>query len=105
MTDADVPWRDALTNALTGLAKQAPRPLLPAVSVFAGQDVTEGDLAAFLDAADENNPALIELRVAMARWDQADLDGWDVEVPPEAVEARTALRRAWVVERLGLAGI
>ena len=42
------------------------------LSGFAGQSVSEEDLAAFVGQAPPNDPGMIQLRLALAKWDASD---------------------------------
>ena len=102
MTDERPPWADALANTLAALAKQAPRPLLSTVSLFAGITVDEPMLISYLRTIDPNDPALTQLRLALAVWDQTDFAAWLESAPAEARPPRSLDRRAWVGGQLGL---
>jgi hypothetical protein len=95
-------WADALANTLGAMAKQGPRPLLQAVSVFAGTTVDEAALIEFLRFVDANDQALTQLRLALATWDQAENEPWLEEASPEARAPRTLDRRTWLIGQLGL---
>lgn len=94
-------WAIPLRNLLQGFADQAPGPLLPALAMFGGGQVSEGDLVAFVQSAPVNNNALIALRLAFAKWDASD----DIVLlGPDSVEtgSGTIARRLAVVDALGL---
>lgn len=94
-------WAEALKNVLIALANQHPAPLLPALAVFGGMTVTEPELASFVGNADENDPTLTQLRMALAKWDSdEELDYKDAD--GQTTFARTAARRVSVYVALGL---
>lgn len=62
-------WATPLRNLLQGFADQTPGPLLPALAIFGGGQVTEAELVAFAQRAPTNDNALIALRLAFAKWD------------------------------------
>jgi hypothetical protein len=95
-------WADALANTLAALARQGPRPLLPAVTFFAGLTVGEAALIDYLRTIDPNDRVLTELRLALAAWDQADNQPWLESAPEEARAPRSLDRRAWLLDELGL---
>lgn len=100
MTDQRPAWADALTNAFVALKNQQPTPRLgPVLTALAGTAVGGAELMAFVQYADENDPALTQARIALARWDSQDeyLDQ-DGETTP----AHTQERRAAIYARLGL---
>ena len=102
MTVARPEWAEALANALAALARQAPRPLLPMISLLAGETVDETALVEYLTAIDPNDAALTQLRLALAGWDQTDDAAWLESAPMEARRPRTLDRRTWLVAQLGL---
>lgn len=66
-------WADALTNAFVALKHQQPTPPLgPLLTALAGTAVEEVELVAFVQQADENEPALTQARIALAKWDSQD---------------------------------
>ncbi|WP_137876352.1 Z1 domain-containing protein [Rhodococcus sp. Q] len=93
MTQSRPTWADALTNVFIALKNQAPTPLLPLLSAMSGTAVTDEELAAFVRDADENDPALTQARMALAKWDSQDdyLDssGWPTGM--RTIERRTAV--------------
>ena len=94
-------WAVPLRNLLQGFADQAPGPLLPALAMFGGGQVSEEDLVAFVQNAPVNNNALIALRLAFAKWDASD----DIVLlGPDGAEtgSGTITRRLTVVDALGL---
>lgn len=101
MTDLRPAWADALTNVFVALKNQQPTPLLPLLAAMSGSTVDEHELAAFVRDADENESALTQARMALAKWDSQDeylaADG-TVTFP------RTQERRAAIYDRLGLVG-
>ncbi len=62
-------WADAFRELLTGLTDGLPKPLLAGLGYFAQTNVTSGDLVDYIAQAEESDPALTQLRLAMARWD------------------------------------
>ncbi len=94
-------WADALRNLLQGFAEQKPRPLLPVLEAFSGERVSEADLLDFVERAPVNNPTMIALRLAFAKWDASnDIVLFD----PDGTEtgAGTIARRRAVAAALGL---
>ncbi|MBY6363258.1 Z1 domain-containing protein [Rhodococcoides corynebacterioides] len=90
-----------LKNVLQGLSDQRPVPLLPTVSMFAGHTVTEAELVDFVWSADPNDGGLIQLRLALAKWDaSAELTVQDDA--DSSTEPSTPERRRAVVRELGL---
>lgn len=100
MTDQRPAWADALTNVFIALKNQQPTPLLPLLAAMSGSSVADPELAAFVRDADENDSALTQARMALAKWDNQDayLDGAAVGTQP-----RTQERRAAIYAGLGLA--
>lgn len=99
MTDLDLTL--PLKNLLGGLSEQAPVPILPMLSGFAGQPVTEKDLITFLEKAPPNDPGMIQLRLALAKWDANE--GLQLLGPDgNSTGSGTIARRIAVVESLGL---
>jgi hypothetical protein len=100
VTDQRPAWADALTNAFVALKNQRPTPPLgPLLTALAGTAVGDAELVAFIQRADENEPALTQARIALAKWDSQDeyLDQGGPITP-----ARTQERRAAIYARLGL---
>lgn len=100
MTAQRPAWADALTNAFVALKNQQPTPPLgPILSALASTVVENAPLAAFIQHADENEPALTQARIALAKWDSQDeyLGQDDTSTP-----AHTQERRAAIYARLGL---
>lgn len=100
MTDQRPVWADALTNAFVALKNQQPTPPLgPILSALAGAPVGDAELATFIQQADENDSALTQARMALARWDNQD--GF---LGPDGVATspRTQERRAAIYTCLGL---
>ncbi len=101
MSDATSNLSLPLKNLLQGLAAQAPIPVLPILSAFAGRPVSEDDLVSFVHGAAPNDPGMIQLRLALAKWDAsndlklAGTDGQDTG-------SGTIARRIAVVKNLGL---
>lgn len=100
MTDQRPAWADALTNSFVALKNQQPTPpLTPLLTALAGTTVGDAELVAFLRRADENEPALTQARIALAKWDSQD------EYPDQndgVTPAHTQERRAVIYSRLGL---
>ena len=95
-------WAEAVKNALSGLYNQQPAPLLPLLAIFAGDQVTEGELADFVEHAEENDPALTQLRLALGRWDAASDDFVLLDAQGNATAPDTAPRRHAVYAALQL---
>lgn len=91
-------WADSLKNLLSGMAGGRPKPLLQGLGYFAGAVVTSSELADYLLNVDENDTALIQLRLALAGWD-ADkdahfLDADGLLTPPHSEARRHAIYAA-----------
>ena len=99
MTETRPAWADALTNVFVALKNQQPTPLGPLLTALAGTSVSDEELAAFVRQADENESALTQARMALAKWDSQDeyLGGDGATTPP-----RTQERRAAIYTSLGL---
>lgn len=93
-------WADSLKNLLTGLAEQAPQPLLPLLAMFGGATVTSTDLAEYVNRADQNDPAFTQIRLAFGKWDAADLVLPDPEGNPTA--PLSLARRLAIYQALGI---
>ena len=93
-------WADALTNAFVALKNQQPTPPLgPLLTALAEAAVGDAELVAFIQRADENEPALTHARIALAKWDSQDeYLGQDGAMTP----SRTKERREAIYARLGL---
>lgn len=90
-----------LKNLLQGMAEQAPVKLLQSLSLFAGRAVNEAELLTFVAHAQPNDPGVIQLRLALAKWDADE----DLKLDdPEGNEtgSGTIARRVAVVRALGL---
>lgn len=87
-----------MTNALDALKKQRPRPLVATIALLADTEVSEQEIAEFIGAASENEPALTALRTALATWDSQD-ELIDVE-GLNVTQARTMERRRAVYAAL-----
>jgi hypothetical protein len=90
-----------LKNLLQGLAEQDPAPLLPMLTLFAKQSVSEEELLAFVDVAPPNDGGMIQFRLALAKWDASE----DLKLSdPHGDEtgSGTIARRVAVVQALGL---
>lgn len=101
MTDLTSRLSLPLKNLFQGLAAQAPTPLLPLLSGFAGQSVTEEDLIRFVEAAPANDPGMIQLRLALAKWDASD-DLTLLDADGQATASGTVSRRIAIFQELGL---
>ena len=98
MTETRPTWADALTNVFVALKNQQPTPLGPLLKALASTSVSNEELAAFVHQADENESALTQARMALAKWDnQAEYVGQDggTTLP------RTQERRAAIYASLG----
>lgn len=86
-------WADALTNVFVALKNQQPKPLGPLLTALGGTSVSDEELAAFFLQADENDSALTQARMALAKWDSQDeyLGGDGATTPPRTHERRTAI--------------
>ena len=94
-------WADAFKELLTGLANGLPKPLVAGLGYFAQATVTPGDLRDYVANADENDPALTQLRLTTARWDADELDSFpNAEGGPTA--PRSDERRVAIYNALGL---
>lgn len=92
-------WADALTNVFVALKNQQPTPLRPLLTALAGTSVSEAELLAFIQNTDENEPALTQARIALAKWDSQDEHvGHDGAI----TSPRTQERRAAIYANLGL---
>lgn len=100
VTDQRPAWADALTNAFLALKHQQPTPPLgPLLTALAGMAVGDAELVAFIQQANENEPALTQARIALAKWDSLDkyLGQGGAMTPSHTQE-----RRAAIYARLGL---
>lgn len=93
-------WADAVTNAFRAIGPQRPVPLLPLIKIMSGVAVVDEELAHFIRGADENDVALTEARLALAKWDSAPNDPVGGE---SSTEPRTDARRLAVYEALEIA--
>ncbi|MGL5825376.1 MAG: Z1 domain-containing protein [Nocardioides sp.] len=93
MTDQRPAWADALANAFVALKNQHPRPLLPLLTMMADSTIDERALAAFVRGAAENDSALTQARMALAKWDNQDdyLDHTHAKTSPRTPERRAAI--------------
>src|SRR4051812_34184257 len=101
MSDTGANLSLPLKNLLQGLAEQTPVPVLPMLSGFAGQPVSEQDLVAFVEQAPPNDPGMIQLRIALAKWDASN----DLELmgaDGQETGSGTIVRRIAVIKSLGL---
>ncbi|MFC7501528.1 Z1 domain-containing protein [Nocardioides sp. CPCC 206347] len=101
MTDQRPGWADALTNVFVALKNQLPTPLLPLLAAMSGSTVDEQELAMFVRGADENESALTQARMALAKWDSQDDH---VAADGIATAPRTQERRSAIYNGLGLVG-
>jgi hypothetical protein len=101
MNDDAATIAQPLKNLLQGLAAQAPTELLPMLALFARRPVSEEDLVTFVETAPPNDPGMIQLRLALAKWDASeDLELYDED--GNETDAGTIARRVAVVGALGL---
>jgi len=98
----DVPnLSQPLKNLLQGLAEQDPARLLPMLTLFAQHPVSEEELLAFIASAPPNDAGMIQLRLALAKWDASqDLTVKDIRGNDTA--SGSVARRIAVVKELGL---
>lgn len=101
MSDERPEWADAFKELLTGLANGLPKPLIAGLGYFAQATVTSDDLRNYVATADENDPALTQLRIAMARWDADELNAFP-NVIGAPTSPRSDERRDAVYTALGL---
>ena len=94
-------WSDAFKELLTGLANGLPKPLLTGLCYFAQTTVTSDDLENYVSDAEENDPTLTQLRLAMARWDADEVNGYP-SAQGEPTRPRSDDRRNAVYTALGL---
>ena len=92
-------WADAFKNLLSALGKGRPKPLLEGLAYLAPTPVDSSELATYIRDADENDPALTQLRLSLASWDAVDEDNFLVDedgavTPPHSVARRDAIYRA-----------
>lgn len=92
-------WADAFTNVFVALKNQQPAPLTPLLAMMSGSSVDGAALADFVRGADENEPALTQARMALAKWDNQD-DYIDPIGKP--TQARTHDRREAIYAGLDL---
>jgi hypothetical protein len=90
-----------LRNLLQGLAEQEPTPLLPILALFAKHPVSEEELLAFVELAPPNDGGMIQLRLALTKWD-ASKDLKLSDPLGKETESGTIARRVAVVQALGL---
>lgn len=94
----------ALRNLLQGFAAQKPRPLLPALHAFSGDEISEADLVRFLEQAPNDSNALIAIRLAFAKWD-ASADFTLLGADGTETGAGTIARRQAIIAALGLSTV
>jgi hypothetical protein len=91
-------WADSLKALLSGLSNGKPKPLLEGLGYFAQSEVTATEFEQFLKSAEDNDPALFELRLAIAGWDADDsndyVDHKGDPTPPRSDERRQAIYEA-----------
>lgn len=89
-------WADSLTNAFVALKNQQPTPLLPLLRAMSAKNVDDAEVADFIRLADENEPALTQARIALAKWDSQEelLDATQQSTQPRSVERRQAVYEA-----------
>ncbi|WP_457188663.1 Z1 domain-containing protein [Nocardioides sp. P5_E3] len=95
------PLSQPLKNLMQGLGEQAPSPVLPMLSLFAKHEVSEQELLAFIDAAEPNDPGMIQLRLALAKWDASEDLRLD-DFQGNETGSGSVARRVAVVKELGL---
>lgn len=101
MTETRPAWADALTNVFVALKNQQPTPLGPLLAALAGTSVSDAELAAFVQQADENDSALTQARIALAKWDNQD----EYLGPDGATTSpHTQERRVAIYASLGISG-
>lgn len=101
MNDDAATIAQPLKNLLQGLAAQAPTELLPMLTLFARRPVSEEELMTFVETAPPNDPGMIQLRLALAKWDASeDLEFYDED--GSETGPGTIARRVAVVGALGL---
>lgn len=99
MTPQRPAWADALTNAFVALKNQEPTPPLgPILAALAGTAIGDDELVNFILNADENEPALTQARIALAKWDSQ----YEYLGQGGATNAHTEERRATVYASLGV---
>lgn len=95
-------WADGLKELLTGLANGMPKPLLQGLGYFAQANVSSQELEDFLLQAEDNDPALFQLRLAIAGWDADSsneyLDGQGSQTAPRTDERRQSIYAALGIE-------
>jgi hypothetical protein len=94
VTDQRPAWADALANAFLALKHQQPTPPLgPLLTALAGTPVGDPQLIAFIQQANENEPALTQARIALAKWDSLDkyLGQGGAMTPSHTQERRAAI--------------
>ncbi|MET3861416.1 hypothetical protein ABIE38_002349 [Dietzia sp. 2505] len=101
MSNAASSLSQPLKNLLQGLAEQAPAPVLPMLALFAQQEVTEEELLHFVAQAPPNDPGMIQLRLALAKWDASN-DLKLIGADGQETGSGTIARREAVVKALGL---
>lgn len=101
MSDAALNLSQPLKNLLVGLADQAPIPMLPMLSAFAGQQVSEDALLSFVEQAPPNDPGMIQIRLALAKWDASN-DLKLLGADGQETGSGSVARRIAVVAALGL---
>jgi Z1 domain len=95
-------WADALKSVFLALANQRPAPMHALLAALSGAQVSDREIVDFILNAEENDPAVTQMRMALAKWD-ADEDQPFLDVDGNETQARTASRRLVVYSGLGLA--
>jgi hypothetical protein len=98
--------KDAITSAIAMIAEKGPKRLLNRVNFSLEEDgveaITPSELTDLLTLeGDPNDPAQVEFRLALARWDQTTDAQWLSEAPKPATHPKGRERRAYVLEKLG----
>jgi hypothetical protein len=97
MTETRPSWADDFTDLLAGV-RTRPRPLLPLLVAHAEAEISVDMLFDFLRTVNENDPALVQLRITLAGWDsseQLDLISPDgSQTPPHSDQRRQAVYSA-----------
>ncbi|WP_082699472.1 Z1 domain-containing protein [Arthrobacter sp. EPSL27] len=97
---------DAITSAIAMIAEKGPKLLLNRVNFSLEEDGVEtiapSELTDLLTReGDPNDPAQVEFRLALSRWDQTTDAQWLSEAPRHATHPKGPERRAYVLGKLG----
>ncbi|QHK19718.1 hypothetical protein GU243_08245 [Pseudarthrobacter psychrotolerans] len=98
--------KDAITSAIAMIAEKGPKLLLNRVNFSLEEDgvetITPSELTGLLTLeGDPNDPAQVEFRLALSRWDQTTDAQWLSEAPKPATHPKGPERRSYVLGRLG----